>query len=298
MQLSIITINFNNASGLRRTMASVAAQTSRDFEYIIIDGGSTDGGMEVIESFAPIPAGRYIAEPAVSLSQSEMPPVTYWISEPDKGIYNAMNKGLRQARGDYVHFLNSGDWLADDQVVENMLEALRPDTDILVGEVISVRADGKVRYNKNKTDVGLSTFYGGTIQHTSAYIRRSLFDTYGFYDETLKIVADWKWYLIAAGLNNARIQFADIYVSFFDTTGISSTQLDQDKAERRQVLETVIPKPILSDYDRFYFHMIQIQRMKKSRWLYGLFWFAERCLFKIDKWRLKYFGWKNRSNHL
>jgi len=296
MKLSIITINFNNASGLRRTMESVMAQTSRHFEYIIIDGGSTDGSLEVIESYTAIPAGRYITNADSAPSQSQISPVTYWVSEPDKGIYNAMNKGLRKARGDYVHFLNSGDWLADDQVMENMLDALRPDTDILVGEVIFVRPDGKVRYNKNKTrnktNVGLFTFYGSTIQHTSAYIRRSLFDTHGVYDETLEIVADWKWYLIAAGLNNARIQFADIYVSFFDTTGISSTHPDLEKQERRQVLEAVIPKPILADYDRFYFHMIQIQRMKKSKWLYGLFWFAERCLFKIEKWRLKYFGWK------
>jgi glycosyltransferase involved in cell wall biosynthesis len=294
LKLTIITISLNNASALHKTMQSVVAQKSRNFEYIIIDGGSTDGSVEVIESFTTIPAGRYIAQPAFDRPRPEMSPVTYWISEPDKGIYNAMNKGLRKARGDYVHFLNSGDWLADEQVVENMLESLRPDTDILVGEVISVRPDGKVRYNKNKTDVGLSTFYGGTIQHTSAYIRRSLFDTYGFYDETLKIVADWKWYLIAAGLNDARIQFADIYVSFFDTTGISSTHLDLDRHERRQVLEAILPKPILDDYDRFYFHMCQIQRMKTSKWLYGIFWFAERCLFKIEKWRLKYFGWKSR----
>jgi glycosyltransferase involved in cell wall biosynthesis len=283
-------------------MESVLIQTSDDFEYIIIDGGSTDGSVEVIESLTATPAGQSIADPALARSQPEMSPVTYWISEPDKGIYNAMNKGLEKACGDYVHFLNSGDWLADEQVVENMLETLHPKTNILVGEMIPVRSDGKVRFNKNKTkqrtNVGLSTFYGGTIHHTSAYIRRSLFETYGFYDETLKIVADWKWYLIAAGLNNVRIQFTDIYVSFFDSTGISSTNPDLRKQERRQVLEAVIPSPILADYDRFYFHMLQIQRMKKSRWLYRLFWFTERCLFKIEKWRIKYFGWEKDSNNL
>jgi hypothetical protein len=162
--------------------------------------------------------------------------------------------------------------------------------------MISVRPDGKVRFNKNNKDLGLSTFYGGTLQHTSAYIRKNLFEQYGPYDETLKIVSDWKWYLIAAGLNNARVQFADIYVSCFDTSGISSTNIALDKEERRQVLKSLIPGPILADYDKFYFHMIQIQRMKKSKWLYGLFWFAERCLFKIEKWRLQHFGWKKRQD--
>lgn len=295
MKLSIITINFNNASGLRKTMESVVSQTSPNFEYIIIDGASSDGSVDVIESFSAFPTGQKLNESSNSPSLPEMSPIAYWISEPDNGIYNAMNKGLRKARGDYVHFLNSGDWLANEKVVENMLEALRPDTDILVGEVIAIRPDGKVRYNKNKRYVGLSTFYGGTIQHTSAYIRRSLFDTYGFYDETLKIVADWKWYLIAAGLNNARIQFTDIYVTFFDTTGISSINPDLEKQERRQVLEELIPGPILADYDRYYFHMIQIQRMKQSIWLYGLFWFAERCLFKIEKWYHKYLGWQKQK---
>ena len=256
MKLTIITINFNNASGLRKTIESVVAQTNRNFEYIIIDGGSTDSSEEEIESFTTIPAGRYIADPDFAQFRSEISPITFWVSEPDKGIYNAMNKGLRMARGDYVHFLNSGDWLADETVVENMLEALRPETDILVGQVISVRPDGKVRFNKNKTDVGLSTFYGSTIQHTSAYIRRSLFEIYGFYDETLKIVADWKWYLIAAGLNNARVQFADIYVSFFDTNGISSTHPDLEKQERQAGAGSGHPRgdtfrlrPVLFQYD-------------------------------------------------
>lgn len=293
MKLSIITINLNHAAGLQETLRSVHQQTSKEFEHILIDGDSTDGSVELIRSFADISPGYHT--PRLNQRSS---PITYWISEPDKGIFNAMNKGLRMACGDYVHFLNSGDWLADEQVVEKMLVALDPETDILVGEMISVRPDGKARYNKNKNYVGLSTFYGGTIQHTSAYIRRSLFETYGFYDESLKIVADWKWYLIAAGLNNARVQFADIYVSCFDTTGVSSTYLDLDKAERRQVLEDVIPCPILVDYDRFYFYMVQIERMKRSKWLYALFWFSERCLFKIEKWKSRYFGWKKHYSNL
>ena len=88
-KISIITINYNNCEGLRRTIESVVNQTCRDFEYIIIDGGSTDGSVDVIKRYADN--------------------IDYWVSEPDKGIYNAMNKGIRMATGDYVQILNSGD---------------------------------------------------------------------------------------------------------------------------------------------------------------------------------------------
>lgn len=276
MLLSIITINLNNSAGLEKTLASVAGQTFREFEYIVIDGESSDGSVEIIDRFAQ--------------SFSDIP--FRWISESDTGIYNAMNKGIQMARGEYMHFLNSGDWLVDDAVVENMLRLLAESTDILVGNVISVRKDGKVRYNKNRKAVSLLTFYSGTIQHTSAYIKKSLFDRYGLYDESLRIVSDWKWYLQVAGLNKANVKFTDTYVTFFDTTGISSINLELDKAERRKVLEELIPAPILADYDKYHFDIIQVQRLKRYSILYKIFWLVERSLFKVDKWREKYFSWK------
>ena len=88
-KVSVITISYNNAEGLRRTIESVVAQNYSDYEYIIIDGGSTDNSRQIIESYADH--------------------ISYWVSEPDKGVYNAMNKGIAQATGEYLHFLNSGD---------------------------------------------------------------------------------------------------------------------------------------------------------------------------------------------
>ncbi len=89
MKLSIITVNLNNKDGLQKTIDSVISQTFKDFEWIVIDGGSTDGSKELIEKYSDY--------------------ISYWVSEPDKGIYNAMNKGIKVAKGDYLEFLNSGD---------------------------------------------------------------------------------------------------------------------------------------------------------------------------------------------
>ena len=265
LKLSIITINFNNAIGLRKTIESVAAQTSRDFEYIVIDGGSVDSSIEVIKEYDE--------------------KITFWVSESDKGIYHAMNKGINVAKGKFCHFLNSGDWLVDSLVVENMLNSLS-DSDILLGNEIFINAKGKKRLHKSNSEIGLYTFYRSTLFHASAYIRRSLFDQYGLYDESLKIVSDWKWYLIVAGLHKANIKIVDINVCYFDSTGISSINQELDQTERRKVLEELVPAPILHDYDKYSFDIEQMTRIKKHPILYRIFWIIERVLFKFEKWDL------------
>ena len=317
MTLTIITINYNNASGLKKTMESVLTQTSKDFEYIVIDGAAPQppkGGVSdraVIESYVNSVEGQENGYMRCSFlsSASGRRVGGGFFSEPDNGIYHAMNKGIRMAQGEYIHFLNSGDWLVDKHVVEDMLNFLNPLTpspsprgeglgvrcDVLIGNVIAVRPDGKVRYKKYNPDVSLYTFYRGTIEHTSAYIRRDLFDKYGLYDENLKIVSDWKWYLQVVGLNNASVQFTDRYVTCFDTTGISSTNLRLDKAERRQVLEELLPAAVLADYDKYSLNIDQMQRLKRYPVIYKTVWFMERVLFKLDKWNAKWWGWKKKK---
>lgn len=323
MILTIITINYNNASGLQKTMESVLSQTSNDFEYIVIDGGVAslnppEGGtsrpvqqdVEVIEKF--------IAEKG--LKENGFTRCTWlspfggvgggFFSEPDNGIYHAMNKGIRMAKGEYIHFLNSGDWLVDEFVVERMLKELSSfefrvsgsesgveatPIDIFVGNKIMVRPDGKVRYGRNdKRPVTAFTFYRGTIEHTSAYIRRAMFDVVGMYDESLRIVSDYKWYFDAVLNHNALVAFTDIYVSYFDNTGISSTNLALDKAERRQVLEQMLPSAVLADYDRYHFAIDQYERLRRYPFLYKFVYLTERILFKFDKWNAKYWRWKRK----
>ncbi len=318
MTLTIITINRNNAAGLRKTIESVASQTYNNFEYIIVDGaapqppqGGAESDTEVLQSFIKDINATANGFTNCTWKSANGEIAGGFYSEPDSGIYNAMNKGIRMAKGEYLHFLNSGDWLVDEFVVEKMIrevsilppvkgaKELENETmpiDILVGNKITVRPDGKVRYGRNDTSpVTALTFYRGTIEHTSAYIRRALFDVVGMYDESLRIVSDYKWYFEAVMKHNARVKFVDIYVSYFDNTGISSTNLALDKQERRQVLETLLPAPVLADYDRYHLAIDQHKRLRRYPLIYKFFYVVERVLFKFDKWEMKYWGWKNSN---
>ncbi len=287
-------------------MESVLNQTSKEFEYIVVDGTPQPpkGGVSdraVIESFVKSVEGQEIGFTLCTWLSPEGGVGGGFFSEPDSGIYNAMNKGIRMAKGEYIHFLNSGDWLVDAFVVENMLKELNSlinsgsQPDIFVGNKIMVRPDGKVRYGRNdKRPVTALTFYRGTIEHTSAYIRSAMFDMVGMYDESLRIVSDYKWYFDAVLNHNALVAFTDIYVSYFDNTGISSTNLTLDKAERRQVLEQMLPLAVLADYDRYHFAIDQHERLRRYPLLYKLVYLTERILFKFDKWNAKYWSWKNK----
>jgi glycosyltransferase involved in cell wall biosynthesis len=227
--VSLITINRNNDKGLRKTIKSVASQSFTDFEYILIDGGSTDESIDIIKEYAN--------------------KISYWISEPDNGIYHAMNKGIRQAKGEFIQFLNSGDWLASDAVLGKVFLDL-PDCDMVYGNMIKTMQGGKLVTDKGPAGnpVSFQTFYSKNINHSSVFIRAALFAKYGLYDEQLKIVSDWKFFLIAAGLNKCRIVYKDVDVVYFDMTGISNSQRDLGMAERKKVLEELVPYPILEDY--------------------------------------------------
>lgn len=274
MTLSIITINRNNAYGLEKTIESVISQTHKGFEYIIIDGSSTDNSVEIIKRFEHALGDQLV-----------------WISESDNGIYCAMNKGIGMATGKYVQFLNSGDCLASNTVTESMLKVLKRNDypSILYGNMIKDLSDGRILRDRcfAGQDISFLGFYTGTLNHSPAYIKRSLFERYGMYDESLKIVSDWKWYLQAIILGEEKPVYANIDVTLFDMNGISETNKELDKAERKLVLSSLIPAPILSDYDQWAYIIEQIKRLKRHPWAYKIVWYLERCLFKFEKWNIK-----------
>ena len=275
LTLSIITINLNNSFCIEKTIKSVLSQGFTGFEYIIIDGASTDNSINVIRRYANIYGDRF-----------------KWLSETDKGIYNAMNKGIGMATGKYVQFLNSGDCLASDDVTARMLEELKRKDypSILYGNMLKDMPDGKVLRDRcfAGQEISFLGFYTGTLNHSPAYIRKDLFEKYGLYDENLRIVSDWKWYLQAIILGEEMPVYIDIDVTLFDMHGISETNKELDKAERKKVLGELIPQTILSDYDRWAFPIEQMKRLKRHSWAYKLVWFLERCLFKIEKHQQKH----------
>ena len=272
MTLSIITINRNNAHGLEKTMKSVLSQTCREFEYVVVDGASTDASVEVIKRLAEAFGDRL-----------------KWISEPDKGIYNAMNKGIGMASGDYIQILNSGDCLISDNVVERMLKALEEKSfpSILYGNMIKEMPDGKRVKDVcfAGEEITFLGFYTGTLNHSPAYTRRSLFDKYGPSDENLKIVSDWKWYLQAIILGEEKPVYVDVDITLFDMNGISETNLGLRDQEKKEEMSRMIPSSFLKDYETWSFPIGQMKRLKRHPWAYKLVWFLERCLFKWEKWK-------------
>lgn len=238
-KLSIITINRNNAEGLRKTIESVVSQTYIDFEYIIIDGASTDESVDVIKEYAD--------------------KITFWVSEPDKGIYNAMNKGIMKAKGEYLLFLNSGDWLVDKDVIHSILDENHED--ILVGNVYFVYKNEMLAnnyigiYSNDHAETNISSLdlIFGVLPHNACFFKKKLFDLYGLYDESLKIVSDWKFMLDVVVFKNATTKcFRKVFVTNFDAYGVSAVESELYKNEREQVLNEFFSKTILLDYKDYY----------------------------------------------
>lgn len=218
MKLSIITINKDNAEGLRRTMQSVLAQTVKDFEYIVVDGASTDGSVAVMEDLAVKISAQGVAVDAQS--------------EPDSGLYNAMNKGVRKAQGDYVLMLNSGDWFVDEHVVEKVLPLL-DGTDIIQGNVIRFR-DGKEILDRGygRSDINFIDVQQGHFLHQASFCRRDLFERYGYFDESYKIHGDTVFYIRALGYGNASFRYVELSVAYFEQGGRSSNDNSVWRAKR------------------------------------------------------------------
>ncbi len=159
-RLSVITVNRNNAGGLAKTISSVITQSYRDFEFIIIDGASDDESPEIIRKNASH--------------------LSYWISEPDKGTYHAMNKGIKVAKGEYCLFLNSGDYLVHSTVLEKVFSH-NIDADIISGDVLKIRPNNKFRRVSSPETISLHKLCIHSLPHQATLIRTSLFEEIGYY---------------------------------------------------------------------------------------------------------------------
>ncbi len=261
MKLSIITITYNNAVGLLRTIQSVQSQTFRDFEHIIVDGESTDESAEIIRQYADNEAIRQENSKADNLALSPnhlitSSPIT-WISEKDRGVYDAQNKGIRLAHGEYCYFLNAGDTFCADDVLERMfspnsLISSSPNRlpDILYGNEIIVDGNsnrvGIARGVENPSFVDL---YNSCMKHQASFIRRSLFDKYGMYDTDMRICSDFDWFFrVIAFHDEVRLQYKDVDIAYFENTGLSYHSPELCVKERQQILDRYMTKRMQRDY--------------------------------------------------
>lgn len=267
MKLSIITINWNNADGLKRTLDSVKAQTCQEFEHIIVDGTSTDGSVGVIREY----------EEQLHLRHSIIH--IKWLSEKDNGIYNAMNKGIRMAEGEYLLFLNSGDALVDENVVDNFYKADISE-DIATG--IEKRPNGKYDYPRKEEELCYSYFYDDTLLHQSTFIRKDAFERYGMYNENNRVASDWEWFFRTIIVANATYRPLDFVVADFEGGGISATtdNCAMRAEERKRVHDAIVPR-VSRDYH-------ELKRLQKVEEEYkflknGKMGWIVRLLLKLKK---------------
>lgn len=230
---SIITVCFNDCHGLKKTMDSILGQTIDNYEFLIIDGGSKDRSKELIMQY-----------------QDKL---SFWCSEPDKGIYNAMNKGVKHAKGKYVLFLNAGDVFHSKSVLEEVACQLE-DKDIVSGYALK---NGDTILNIHEKNI-LMMFFHSTFSHQATFIKKELFADYQ-YDESLRFVSDWKAWIDWVILGNKTYKYIDTIVADYDFNGISSDSSNWKKivAERQQVLQNAFPPSVL--YNLNLLHDIYMQ---------------------------------------
>lgn len=255
MKLSIITINYNDASGLKATIESVLSQSFRDFEYIVIDGGSNDGSNEVLETYRDR--------------------IDFAVSEKDNGIYNAMNKGARHASGEYLLFLNSGDTLYSPETLMNVnMETFRDD--IVCGRVLNY--SDKDSYLKIPPEnVSLYTFVGGSLPHPSSFIKRTVFERIGGYHENYRIISDWCFFVEAVIRDKCSYSTIRNVVTRFNRFGISSTTGRLEEPRKTEFLNDLFG-PIMKDY-----LSVKDEALNNS-----IFWISERNGFSGKIFRIPF----------
>lgn len=228
MKFSIITVAYNDRKGLEQTICSVVRQTYQDYEYIVIDGGSQDGSLDVLK--------KYDAA------------ITYWVSEKDKGVYNAMNKAVDVAHGEYCIFMNAGDCFHDNHVLQRVAdEGLEADLVVGIAEMVS---NGKVLSQViPPAEVCLGFWLYHSVIHQAAFMRTDMLRE-KHYDESLRIVSDWKYMLSEYLSRTYTYQVSSVVVCKFDTSGISSDNTKR-LAERRQVLIELLPPMLFQEFERY-----------------------------------------------
>lgn len=219
VKFSIITVCRNEAANIRRTCESICSQTFSDFEWIVIDGQSADGTLDIL--------GEYRSR------------ISCLVSEPDGGIYDAMNKGIQRATGEYLLFLNGGDYLADRHVLGKVAES--PDRDVLYGDMRCVRPNGETFIRSFPDELTTNFFLRHRLPHQAAFFRRGLLEARGAYDTSLRIAADYDLFVRLLYVHKASYFHVPCVVSVFKTGGTSAQSRSLGKIETHRIRKKHFP---------------------------------------------------------
>jgi len=256
MKFSIITVNLNNLPGLKQTMESVFIQTYTDFEYIVVDGASTDGSVDFIRKYAT--------------------QLTKWISEADSGIYQAMNKGIRLAQGEYLLFLNSGDTLANENILDQASDQINGEG-IAYGDLFLVDADGKKERKEYPDELNWDYVWDHSLPHPASFIRRDLFSMAGMYNEKDRITSDWQFFMLVLFYLNIEYLHLDFEVAIFRTDGICNdpanfTETQLEKNQFKIWWKTLHSRKILLVGMADSIHLVRaLEQMRNSGFRFFLF---------------------------
>lgn len=256
--ISIITVCYNIKDEIERTCKSIITQTSDNYEWIVVDGGSTDGTVDILNKYKD--------------------KMSIFISEKDNGIYHAMNKGIKKAIGEWCIFMNGGDCFASNDIIEKFekLDGIYEYADVIYGQTNIIDSNKKNYVKKYPYPLTKSYFYdGNTINHQASFIKKELFEKYGLYNENYRIVSDWEKWIIFI-INDCKfIRWDTIIVDFYNG-GISTKQISLGKLENSKINpKYFFPEEIIKTFEEgkrkiLLFNFLPIFSLKKKKFPYKI----------------------------
>lgn len=261
-KISVITVNYNNDLGLKETIESVISQTYNNFEFLIIDGGSKDNSYNIIKEYED--------------------KITYWVSESDKGVYSAMNKGILKASGDYIIFMNSGDVFNDENVLKSVVPKFDTNAYFIYGNNFKKKENSK-RLKNYPEKLNFSFFYTSSLNHQATFISKKAFTELFLYDENKKIVADWELFIVGICKENLPYQYINETICVYDFTGMSSNGKYQaiTDSEKKETLEKYFPA-FVEDYQ-------QVALLNSKRIQQVIHIQKSPLIWKLMKWTISLF---------
>jgi len=226
--ISVITVVKNSEKYLERTIQSVINQIYDNIEYIIIDGVSTDGTLDIVRKYEN--------------------KIAYWVSEPDTGIYDAMNKGVRLSSGEYVYFLNSGDYLYNNRVFLNLTKSMRHNFAFVYGKINLITEDGHFHMVTGKK-VKLKELIYGMVCHQALLVRRKSFDKIGFFNTKFKVASDYEWVIRLFKAYEFDSKYVDIVIANMIMGGHSDVSAIKGIKERREIVKRYFG---IMNYTKYY----------------------------------------------